>query len=269
MSVTVSPEVLEQVGAALLEYGRELDAAGAAQVGDSFTGNPAADDLLADPNAFLLGVLFTQGIPAERAWSGPWLLLQRLGTLDVDFLACNEERVRTAVQSPPMLHRFKETLPRWVSQAARKVRDDYDGDAGNIWSDGSTVRHVTERLAEFVGIGPKKAAMATEILHRHFGVQLTGRESGQVAYDVQVRRVFLRSGLVDIDARPELERAASHVSPGAPGMLDLPAWLIGRQTCRPRSPLCEECRLGEVCPRRVWLTPSGVGARGATRSDRS
>ena len=230
-------------------------------------GDPAADALLSDPNAFLLGVLFTQGIPAERAWSGPWLLLQRLGTLDVDFLAVNEARVRTAVQAHPMLHRFKDTLPRWIAEAARKVRDDYGGDAGGIWSSGSTVPQVTERLMGFAGIGPKKAAMATEILTRHFAVELTGREYGRIAYDVQVRRVFLRSGLVDVDARPEVERAAARISPEAPGLLDLPSWLIGRQTCRPRSPLCEECRLGGVCLRRVWLTPVGVGARRTGISD--
>ena len=67
----------DSVATTLLAYGRELEAQGAAQVGESFSGIPEADALLEeDPNAFLLGVLFTQGIPAERAWSGPYLLKQ-------------------------------------------------------------------------------------------------------------------------------------------------------------------------------------------------
>lgn len=247
----------------LAAYGAELDAAGAAQVGASFSSNPDADSLLeSNPNAFLLGVLFTQGIPAERAWSGPWLLKQRLGTLELTFLAENPGAVRAAVQESPMLHRFKETLPRWVSSAAAKLLAEYGGDASRIWPAGSHVLDVTERLSSFDGIGRKKAVMAAEILGRHFGVELEGRECGQVAYDVQVRRVFLRSGLVDRDNVADLERAAAAACPEAPGTLDLPAWLIGRETCRPRIPLCHDCRIRRTCPRRTWLTAVGVpGAR--------
>ena len=118
---------------------------------------------------------------------------------------------------------------------------------------------VTERLSAFDGIGRKKAVMAVEILTRHFGVELAGRECGQVAYDVQVRRVFLRSGLADEDTREAIEAAAAAACPGAPGTLDLPAWLVGRQSCRPRAPLCDGCRLGAVCPRRTERMVVGVG----------
>lgn len=256
------PEVRAAVGAELVSYGRELQAAGAAQTGSSFTGVSGADELLAtSPEAFLLGVLFTQGIPAERAWAAPWLLLQRLGHLDLERLASESDAVAKAVQQPPMLHRFKNTMPRWVASAARRLLDDYEGDARRVWPDGAHVLEVTERLSAFDGIGRKKAVMAVEILTRHFGVPLKGRECGQVAFDVQVRRVFLRSGLVAHDDRAEIEAAAARICPEAPGTLDLAAWLIGRETCRPRSPLCERCRLGVVCPRRIDLDAAGVGVR--------
>jgi len=253
---------LSPVARELVAYGRELESLGAAQVGGSFTGIAAADELLrTSPNAFLLGVLFTQGIPAERAWAGPYLLRERLGTLDLAFLAENPELVRAAVQQPPMLHRFKETLPRWISAASGRLLEEYGGDAARIWSAGSRVLDVTERLSAFEGIGRKKAVMAAEILTRHLGVELEGRECGQVAYDVQVRRVFLRSGLVDEDSREAIEAAAADACPEAPGTLDLAAWLIGRQTCRPKVPLCDACRLGRVCPRLVTRNVEGVGAR--------
>lgn len=253
-----------RVGQELAAFGAELEAQGAAQVDGSFSGDPIADRLLEQsPNAFLIGVLFTQGIPAERAWAGPARLLERLGTLDLAYLADHPDRVREAVQAPPMLHRFKNTLPKWVSAAARRVLDEYDGSASNIWQPGSHVLEVTERLSAFDGIGRKKAVMATEILTRHFGVELEGRECGQVAYDVQVRRVFLRSGLADEDSVAAIESAAAAVCPESPGTLDLPAWLIGRQWCRPRAPLCDQCRLGEVCPRLVQRSVVGVGPRGA------
>jgi endonuclease III len=44
-------------------------------------------------------------------------------------------------------------------------------------------------------------------------------------------------------------------------MLDLAAWLVGREWCRPRTPACEACRLGAVCPRRADVVVEGVGAR--------
>ncbi len=251
----------DAVGAALVAYGRELEAAGAAQVGESFSRSEAADALLkSDPNAFLIAVLFTQGIPAERAWSAPYALKERLGHLDLHRLACEPDAVIQAVQAAPMLHRFKNTLPRWISAAATRVLDEYGGDASRIWAPGSHVLEVTERLAAFSGIGRKKSVMAVEILIRHFDAELQGRECGQVAYDVQVRRVFLRTGLVEHDSVEAVESAARRYCPSSPGTLDLATWLVGRETCRPKTPLCDVCRLGDVCPRLVRLNVEGVGA---------
>jgi uncharacterized HhH-GPD family protein len=261
--------VSERVGAALLSFGRELDLEAAAQTGGGFSGIAEADELIeGSPNAFLLGVLFTQGIPAERAWAAPWQLKCRIGTLDLGYLAQNPGLVSAAIQAPPMLHRFKETVPRWVVSAARRLLGEYEGDAANIWASGSSVSEVASRLGEFDGIGHKKAAMAVEILTRHFGVELTGREHSRVAYDVHVRRVFLRPGLATEDTRDRIERAAAEICPESPGTLDLAAWLIGRDSCSPRLPHCDECRIGESCPRLVDVNVDGVGARpraGATR----
>ena len=260
---------LPPVARELLRLGESLEHSGDAQVGGSFTGEAVADELIErSANAFLLGALFTQGIPAERAWMAPLRLLERLGTLDPEWLAQHPDEVRAAVQAPPMLHRFKETLPRWISSTAEKLVVEYGGDASAIWPEGDHVIEVTERLSQFPGIGRKKAVMMVEILTRHFGVALLGRERGQVAYDVHVRRVFLRSGLVDVDSREAIEAAAARACPQAPGTLDLPAWLVGRDTCRPKAPRCDECRLGAVCPRLVDRQAEGVGARtetGATR----
>jgi endonuclease-3 len=253
--------------AELIAFGRELEAQGAAQAGSSFTPVRQADELIENsPNAFLLGLLFTQGIPAERAWAGPYLLAERLGSLDLHLLADSPERVRGAVQASPMLHRFKETLPTWISSAARKLLSEYDGEAANIWPPGTHVLDVTERLRDFDGVGRKKAVMAVEILRRHFGVDLAGQESGQVAYDVQVRRVFPRCGLVDSDTPEAIEAAAALACPESPGTLDLPTWLIGRETCRPRAPRCDECRLSRVCPRLTARDAKGVGVRQEPRT---
>ena len=253
---------VEAVAEVLRLFGGELAAAGSAQVGGAFTDVREADALVkSSPEAFLLGVLFTQGIPAERAWAAPWLLRERLGHLDLARLAVERDSVDEAVCRRPALHRFKHMIAGWVSDAAERLLACYDGDASAIWAPGSSVAEVGERLSAFRGIGRKKAAMAVELLTRHFGVALTGAHDGTVAYDVHVRRVFLRSGLVERDTPEEVAAAARAACPQAPGTLDLPAWLVGRQWCRPTAPRCPECRLSEVCPRRTWRAVEGVGVR--------
>jgi uncharacterized HhH-GPD family protein len=259
-----------RVAAELLAFGEELAAQGAAQVGETFTDLPEADALIkSSPEAFLLGVLFTQGIAAEKAWSGPWLLQQRLGHLDLARLAAERGAVEEAVCRRPALHRFTHTVAGWVSDAALRLLDCWDGDASRIWAPGSTALEVTERLSEFRGIGRKKAAMSVEILSRHFGVRIAELAAATVAYDTHVRRVFLRAGLARMDTPDEIARAAAAANPGAPGRLDLPAWLVGRQWCRPRLPDCASCRLGDVCPRLTYLTVEGVGARRKRDAGRS
>lgn len=249
-------------GAALRAFGEELAREAAAQVGGCFTDDPDADELVrTSPNAFLLGILFTQGIPAERAWAGPYLLARRLGHLDLALISSDPQAVADAVRASPALHRFVYTLPRWIVAAATRLLDEYGGSAERIWPAGSHVTDVTERLLAFDGIGEKKAAMAVEILMRHFGVQLSGVECGAVAYDVHVRRVFLRAGLVDRDVPAEVQEAARAACPEAPGTLDLAAWLVGREWCRPKAPQCDACRLRATCPRLTSRTVEGVGAR--------
>lgn len=250
------------VAALLRDFSDELAAAGAAQAGGSFTDLAPADELIKRrPEAFLIGVLFTQGIPAERAWAGPYLLSRRLGHFDLERLASERGSIARAVAEPPALHRFVRTVPGWISSAAARVLRSYDGSAGAIWEPGTHVLEVHKRLLAFDGIGEKKAAMAVELLRRYFGVPLVGAEHGTVAYDVHVRRVFLRSGLAEEDTPAAIADAARTACPDAPGSLDLAAWLVGRDWCRPHDPRCDACRLAAVCPRFTDRSVAGVGVR--------
>lgn len=243
-------------------FAEDLAAAGAAQAGGNFTDLAPADAFVkGSPEAFLIGVLFTQGIPAERAWAAPYLLSCRLGHFDLGRLAFECDAVAAAVAAPPALHRFIRTIPGWISSAAERVLRDFDGSAAKIWEPGTHVLEVHRRLLGFDGIGEKKAAMATELLRRYFGVPMIGAEHGSVAYDVHVRRVFLRSGLIEQDTPAAVATAARVACPDAPGSLDLAAWLVGRSWCRPRGPRCEACRLAPACPRLIDRSVEGVGAR--------
>ena len=131
----------------LRAYADELAAARAAQAGGTFTDVPEADEFIRrSPEAFLVGVLFTQGIPAERAWAAPHLLAARLGHFDFERLAAERDAVAAAVAGPPALHRFVRTVPGWISSAAGRVLQDFGGSAAAIWEPGTHVLQVHRRL---------------------------------------------------------------------------------------------------------------------------
>lgn len=241
-----SPGVVQ----ALLDYGQTQVSAVAGQV--TFTPHPEANALIMEnPFAFLLAVIFDQGIPAERAWRAPYDLMRRLGHLDPARMLADPEGVRTAVAQPPVLHRYREKLPGWLVAAARIVLHDYAGDAARIWNDDPTARQLQQRLDRFPGIGQKKAAMAVEILDRDLGVSVRELNGSDIAFDVHVRRVFLRTGLAEYDDLDHMVDVARRAYPERPGAIDMPTWLIGRQWCHAGLPDCPACVLRDVCPKDI------------------
>jgi uncharacterized HhH-GPD family protein len=244
----------EAVVIALLAYGKKLhptSAPGAAQL----TSDSDANDLVnRDAFAFLLGVIFDQNIPYERAWRAPLELKRRLGHLDPDRILGEPEAVRRAVQQPPKLHRYVENVPAWVVRAAGKVISEYGGDATRIWADRPTARELQRRLDDFAGIGQKKAAMAVEILERDLGVEVREMGGSDIAYDIHVRRVFLRTGLAEYDSVEHMVAVARELHAERPGALDEPAWFVGQNWCHPSEPDCPSCVLGDSCSRLIDRT---------------
>jgi uncharacterized HhH-GPD family protein len=233
---------------ALLAFGRTLDSDTLVALGP----DPESDQLIRDdPFAFLLGVVFDQGIRFERAWRAPYDLQQRLGTIDPAYLASHPSEVRAAVTAPPALHRYVNNMPAWIVAAAQRVLTNYDGDAESIWNDHPTAEQLRGRFEAFKGIGQKKAAMAVEILERQRGVAITHMEGSDIAYDVHVRRVFLRTGLASVDDLAHMVSAARELHPARPGELDYPAWWIGHEWCGPGAPACADCPLARACPKSI------------------
>jgi endonuclease III len=149
-------------------------------------------------------------------------------------------------------------MPRWVVHAALRVVEEYDGDAGAIWR-GRSAAQVRDRLDDFVGISQKKAAMTVMLLWRCRNEDISGMEDCDVAVDVHLRRVFLRSGLALRDDSRSMIEAARQLHPALPGALDPPAWVVGQQWCRPSDPRCDACALGSVCPRLISRADGVVG----------
>jgi uncharacterized HhH-GPD family protein len=200
--------------------------------------------------AFLLAVIFDQGVPYGRAWRAPLLLRERLGHLDPGRIAGDPDGVRAAIARPPAMHRYINKMPTWVVSAARRVKDDYEGRAGAIWR-GQSAAMIRDRLEAFIGVSQKKAAMTLMLLWRCRDEEIRGMQDCDVAVDVHLRRVFLRTGLADRDDPSTMIEAARHLYPALPGALDPPAWAVGQRWCRPQVPDCDSCPLGGVCPRYV------------------
>lgn len=230
------------VVAAMLEFGRALETGRLAP-------SEAAEGLLrSNPFALLLAILLDQGVPAERAFQAPQTLHERLGHLDPVRIAGDEVSVLRAMRARPMPHRYPAIGTRWIVRAASRIAQELDGDVRRLWADQPTARALQARLEAFDGIGQKKAAMAVEILARDFAVPLDDMSGSDVAVDVHVRRVFVRTGLSASDSIDDIVRAARELHPERPGELDVPAWLIGRKWCRPRSPKCSSCPISWACP---------------------
>ena len=139
----------------------------------------------------------------------------------------------------------------WVVDAAGIVVDVYGGDASKIWSDTPTAATLRARFDAFPGIAQKKAAMAVEILERDLHVKVAELSGSDVAYDVHLRRVFLRTGLAAFDDVNHMVAVARSLHPERPGELDNPVWDIGQRWCHRHDPECASCPLLAVCPRYI------------------
>ena len=205
---------------------------------------------------FFYGVLFDQGIRADLAWEAPLELKKRLGHLDPRKIArMKESRLRKIMRYPKALHRYRRKMPNWVIEASKLLVERYGGRPSKIWDDDPRADDLQRRFDEFKGIDQKKASMATNILVRDKGVKVKGVNfSGiDVSGDVHVRRVFLRTGLIDEDNIDAVVKAAKALNPKYPGELDLPAWSVGREFCHPKSPECPKCPLSAACLKRFDL----------------
>lgn len=222
-----------------------------------FTSNKEAERLIwDDPLAFFLGVLYDQGIKAERAWELPYILKNKLGYLDVKSLAeTDEDFLIKLFNTKPKLHRFPETMAKRTIKACKLILTKYNGSPENIWNDSPRSGDIQSRFEEFNGIGQKKASMATNILVRDFGVDVKDRSGIDISYDIHIRRVFLRTGIVEKDDMKVIVEKARELNPEYPGTLDLGCWIIGRDFCHPNNPECSKCPISEHCPK---LTDKGV-----------
>lgn len=219
-----------------------------------FTGVAAADELLNDlkgtPHAFVLACVADRQMRTRNAWLIPYELAGRLGGFSFDVLrTVSPERMQRAFLRPSPLHRFPQEMSRSYHAAIERIADVYGGNAAAIWRDKPSSADVVLRFLEFHGVGPKIATMAANTLARDFKVPFSDYHSVDVSVDVHLRRVFTRLGLIAPDATvEEVVYRARALCPRFPGLMDLPAWEVGRKWCTPKDPDCPACFMRPVCP---------------------
>ncbi|MGY1622791.1 HhH-GPD-type base excision DNA repair protein [Geodermatophilus sp. SYSU D00965] len=138
----------------------------------------AADDLLGrDPLALLLGMLFDQQFPMERAFAGPRLLADRMGvdTLSAaDVADADPEQLTAWFQGPPAVHRYPGSMAGRAQAVCRLLVERYDGRAEALWADVPDGRTLLKRIGELPGFGAQKAKILVALLGKQYGVTPPG-----------------------------------------------------------------------------------------------
>ena len=137
---------------------------------------PAADALLdQDPLALLIGMLLDQQIPLEKAFAGPLVLTQRLGSLDAAEIAGYEPEAFVAICStPPAIHRFPTAMAARIQTLCRIIVEEYDGDAAAVWDQAADGEDLLKRLAALPGFGKQKAQIFLALLGKQRGIEVKG-----------------------------------------------------------------------------------------------
>jgi uncharacterized HhH-GPD family protein len=134
-----------------------------------FTESDDANALLvSDPMALLIGFALDQQVSVQKAFSGPLVLKERLGTLDAAALA--DADLEPVFRERPALHRFPGAMAQRVHDLAVHVRDTYDGDAARVWTDAADSAALRANLEALPGFGEMKVKALGAVLAKRFGV---------------------------------------------------------------------------------------------------
>jgi uncharacterized HhH-GPD family protein len=173
-----------------------------------FTGDPAADELLAsEPLALLLGMLLDQQVPMERAFHSPFDLKQRLGgSLDAATVAqADPEELAAAFAAPPAHHRFPGSMAARAQALCQLLVERYGGDAAAVWDSAVDGEELLANLRELPGFGEQKARIFVALLAKRLGVRPPGWQEAAGVYGGEGYR-----SVADIDGPDALLRVREH-----------------------------------------------------------
>jgi len=151
------------------------------------------------------------------------------------------------------LHRYRY-MARYLSEMGCRIRDEYSGDARNLYRDEPTGAQLLARVMDFKGIGSKIGAMWVRICVLSHKVQLWDTyASMDVSPDRHVMAVMSRLGLVSENPTPqEVINKAREMSPLCPVELEGMFALSLDYHCSTSRPACStsdgDCPVVMYCP---------------------
>jgi len=188
-----------------------------------FTGVPEADALLArDPLALLIGFALDQQVTVQKAFSGPYELRRRIGSLDAAAISTMDpDALDAAFRTPPALHRFPGNMAKRVRELCAAIVAGYGGDAARIWADAADARVLHARLIALPGIGEMKAGTIVALLGNRYGIKPAGWDEVRPAHptlgDVDSPESLAAYQAGKRARKAELRAQAERGSDGTPG----------------------------------------------------
>jgi uncharacterized HhH-GPD family protein len=136
-----------------------------------FTDSDAANELLArDPLALIIGFVLDQQVTVQKAFSGPLVIRERLGTLDAARLAATD--LEATFRERPAIHRFPGAMAKRVQAVCAHITERYGGDAARVWTEATTSAELKANIAALPGFGEMKVKALGAVLAKRFGVAL-------------------------------------------------------------------------------------------------
>lgn len=136
-----------------------------------FTESDEANLLIAaDPMALLIGFALDQQVTVQKAFIGPLVLRERLGSIDAETLAASD--LEPVFRAKPAIHRFPGAMAVRVRDLAVHVRDNYDGKAERVWREAADSTALRANLTALPGFGEMKVNALASVLAKRFDVEL-------------------------------------------------------------------------------------------------
>jgi uncharacterized HhH-GPD family protein len=134
-----------------------------------FTDSDEANALIAsDAMALLIGFALDQQVTVEKAFSGPLVIKERVGTLDASKLAAAD--LEPVFREKPAIHRFPAKMAERVHDLAVHVRDEYDGHAERVWDEAKDGAELRANIAALPGFGEMKVKALGSVLAKRYEI---------------------------------------------------------------------------------------------------
>jgi len=176
-----------------------------------FTDSDESNELIAsDPMALLVGFALDQQVTVQKAFAGPLVIRERLGSIDAASLASAD--LEPAFRERPAVHRFPGAMAERVHDLAVHLLERYDGDAARVWTDAADANELRANISGLPGFGEMKVKSLGSVLAKRFGVEAA---EGLVPSHPTLGDVDSPQALADYQAAKRIHKAEWSKAPAA------------------------------------------------------